>query len=480
MTNPQEPVVHRTLAGQNEERLLNAFFVLYKTARLVDESNDAFKRQLGHFQEVFQTLTGERAEVSIKHVTGHYFVNEQMVRFDSQGLSGADDIIAEWRQMGIGGVSIDADIELTDLARFFRFMADLKPAGRDLTSITTLLTDHGLSQVRLMSVEEVDDQTDITDDERQRFRRMARSTFSKAMAAVQDIVAGARDNQEINVARTRRVVHSLIDHISRDEHSMIELTSIRDYDDYTYAHSTNVAVYALTMGGRIGLDRARLSQLGFAALFHDVGKVKLPVDLIRKPDAFDENDWVQMQRHPILGAKTVLRNLKFEIHTVRAARAAFEHHVNGDFTGYPMLYYSRREPTLFSRIISIVDTFDALTSGRVYIKCALPADQVLKKMRFQMTNKFDPFLLKLFNGVIGVYPAGSLILLTTDEIALVLTNNEKEPLRPYVKIVGDREGLLGEPLWLDLSLPENADRKVVRQIDPARYGLDIRDFILDG
>lgn len=479
MTNPQEPVVHRTLAGQNEERLLNAFFVLYKTSRLVDESNDVFKRQIQHFQDVFQTLAGERAEMSLKHVAGHYFVNEQMVRFDSQGLSGADDIIGEWRQMGIGGVSIDADIELTDLARFFTLMADLKPAGKDLTAITTQLTDHGLSQVRLMSVEEVDDQTDITDDERQRFRKMARSTFSKAMAVVQDIVASARDNQEINVARTRRVVHSLIDHISRDEHSMIELTSIRDYDDYTYAHSTNVAVYALTMGARIGLDRARLSQLGFAALFHDVGKVKLPVDLIRKPDAFDENDWVQMQRHPLLGAKTILRNLKLDIHTVRAARAAFEHHINSDFTGYPMLYYGRREPTLFSRIISVVDTFDALASGRVYLKNALPADQVLKKMRFQMTNKFDPFLLKLFNDVIGVYPAGSLILLTTDEIALVLTNNDQEPLRPYVKIVGDRDGLLGEPLWLDLSLPENTDRKVVRQIDPARYGLDIRDFILD-
>ena len=101
-------------------------------------------------------------------------------------------------------------------------------------------------------------------------------------------------------------------------------------------------------------------------------------------------------------------------------------------------------------------------------------------MRFQMTNKFDPFLLKLFNDIIGVYPAGSLILLTTEEIALVLTNNDNDPLRPYVKIVGDRNGLLGEPIWLDLSLPENADRKVVRQIDPERYGLNIRDFVLDG
>ncbi|MEW5795942.1 MAG: HD domain-containing phosphohydrolase [Candidatus Zixiibacteriota bacterium] len=481
MSEPRDTMSPRTLAGQNEERLLNAFFVLCKTARIVDESNDAFKKQLQNLMEVFQTVAGVRAEVSLKYVSGHYFVNEQMVRFESAGRSGAGDIVDEWRQLGIGGVCIDADIASDELAHFCKFMAGLKPTGRDLTSITSQLADSGLSQVRLLSVDEVDeDKTEITDDQRQRFRQMARGTFFSAMTVVREIVAGARDGQEINAARTKRVVHSLIDHISRDEHSMIELTAIRDFDDYTYAHSTNVAVYALTMGVRMEFDRARLSQLGFSALFHDVGKVKLPQDLIRKPDAFDENDWIQMQRHPLLGAKTILRNLKLDLYAARAARVAFEHHINSDFTGYPALHYSRREPTLFSRIVSIVDTFDALSSGRVYLKRPMGADQVLKKMRFQMSNKFDPFLLKLFNDIIGVYPAGSLILLTSDEIALVLTNNDKDPLRPYVKIVGDRAGLLAEPIWIDLSLPENTDRKVVRQIDPARYGLNIRDFVLDG
>jgi HD-GYP domain-containing protein (c-di-GMP phosphodiesterase class II) len=481
MSDSNEPMVHRSVAGHNEERLLNAFFVLCKTARLVDESNDVFKRQLQILFEILSTVAGERAEVSIKHVSGHFFVNESMVRFDSQGLSGAGDVVNEWHQLGMGGISLEADIEPAELARYFKFMAQIKPSGTDLTGLAARLVDHGLSQIRLLSAEEEKDEPSVSDnDQRLVFRTMARNTFFKAMSVVQDIVAGARDGQEINAARTKRVVHSLIDHISRDQHSMIELTAIRDFDDYTFAHSTNVAVYSLTMGVRMDFDRARLSQLGFAALFHDVGKVKLPHDLVRKPDAFDENDWVQMQRHPLLGAKTILRGLKLDLYAARAARVAFEHHINSDFTGYPTLHHNRRQPNLFSRIISVVDTFDALSSGRVYLKTQMAADQVLKKMRFQMTSKFDPFLLKLFNDIIGVYPAGSLILLTSEEIALVLTNNDKEPLKPYVKVVGDRNGLLGEPLWLDLSLPENADRKVVRQIDPTRYGLNIRDFVLDG
>ena len=113
------------------------------------------------------------------------------------------------------------------------------------------------------------------------------------------------------------------------------------------------------------------------------------------------------------------------------------------------------------------------------MKKSIPPDLVLKKMRYQMTEKFDAFLLKLFNHIVGIYPAGSLVLLSTKEIALVLANNSADPAHPYVKIVGNQEGLLEEPIWVDLSQPEHADRTITRQIEPARYGLEQRDFVLE-
>ncbi len=99
-------------------------------------------------------------------------------------------------------------------------------------------------------------------------------------------------------------------------------------------------------------------------------------------------------------------------------------------------------------------------------------------MRFQMTIKFDPFLLKMFGDIIGIFPAGSLVLLNSEEIALVVTNSETDKSRPYVKIVANREGFLPEPEWADLSLPEQEHRKIIRQIDPEKYGLDLNLFIL--
>jgi HD-GYP domain-containing protein (c-di-GMP phosphodiesterase class II) len=287
----------------------------------------------------------------------------------------------------------------------------------------------------------------------------------------------AVQEKEMDISRTKRIVHSLIDRVSEDESSLIELTNIRDFDQYTYAHSVNVCVYALTLGVKLGLDRKRLSQLGFAVLFHDVGKVRLPEDLIRKPDAFDENDWIQMQQHPQLGAKTILRNMKFDEYSARAARVAFEHHINSDFTGYPMLK-RKKMINLYSKIAEIADTFDAMSSGRVYIKNEIPPDEVLRKMMYQMTVKFDPFLMKLFVNIIGIYPPGTLVMLSSDELAVVSKTNQNNLSRPVVRIVGNRAGSFSQFIEADLSMPPNDLKEVIRIIDPKKYNIDVKNIIL--
>jgi HD-GYP domain-containing protein (c-di-GMP phosphodiesterase class II) len=474
-----EETATRSLAGQAEEKLVHLFFVLYKNARIVDKNNPSFKRQCANFHELLLALFVDANEVVIKIIAGRYFINHKLVRFDDRGLSGAASIVAEWEALGLGGVSFHFGVTLEQIEQLFLFVANVKPTAHNVESMSESLKTYRQPSIRFLSAKELQSELPtVTEEIRRQFRVAARSTFFRAVTVVEEVMASSAEGKEINTSKTKQVIRSLIDHIMNDEQSLLELASIKDFDDYTYAHSTNVSVYSLTLGVKLGLDRARLSQLGFSALFHDIGKVKLPADLIRKPDSYDENDWIQMQLHPLFGAKTILRNLKFEIHTARAARAAFEHHINADFTGYPTLRHQKYPHNLFSQIISIADTFDALTSGRVYLRKAFAPDQVLKKMHYQMKVKFDPLLLKIFNDIIGVYPAGTLVLLTTDEIALVLTNNEKDKARPYVKIIGTKEGLLETPEWVDLSLPEHTHRRIVRMIDPSRYGLDIRDFVL--
>ncbi|SYZ74792.1 putative Metal dependent phosphohydrolase [Candidatus Zixiibacteriota bacterium] len=465
------------LAGPDEQQFINSMFVLFKTAQYVEPNNTSFLTQSSKFYVSFRRLADLNGKISIKSIEGRIFVGDKLVKFDSDGLVRARSVMDQWHELGVGGVILDDSLDNRQLDKFMHLLATLKLQTRDAQAIAQRLTELGIEGITLLAIEERAPLKLLSEEKRTVMRRTARANFFRAISVVEDVMVKAAADREVDLGRAKRVVHSLIDQISEDESSLIELTSIRDFDEYTFAHCTNVCVYSLTIGSRLGMDRQRLSQLGFAALFHDIGKVKLPGDLIRKPDTFDENDWLQMQKHPQLGAKTILRNLRFEPHVARAAIGAFEHHINEDFTGYPALKY--RKPTnLFSKIISIADTFDALTSGRVYIKKSIPPDEVLRKMMYQMTVKFDAFLLKLFVGIVGIFPAGTMVLLSSEELAVVAINNPADLSHPIVRLVGNRDGIFPTYPEIDLAAPENANRRVVRIIDPKKYNIDIKSIIL--
>lgn len=464
------------IAGRDEHALVSLLFILLKTARFVDANNATYLTQSSKFYIIFRRLVDEYGKISIKIIDGRVFVRDKIIKFNSDGLVNATAILDNWRQIGVGGITLDDSLDNRQLDKFIYLIARGSGANADRESVIERLRDLGIEGISLLSSEKKKEKKLLTEEKRKLIRRTARVTFFRSISVVQDAMVCAAQDKEIDITKARRVVHSMIDQIASNESYMIQLTSIRDFDDHTYAHCSNVCVYSLTMGIRLGFDKLRLSQLGMAALFHDIGKVRLPGDLIRKPDAFNEEDWIQMQKHPELGAKTVLRNLKFDDYSARAARVAFEHHINDDFTGYPVL--REKVPTnLFSKIIAITDTFDALTSGRVYIKKPVPSDEVLRKMMYQMTIKFDAFLIKLFVNIIGIYPAGTLVLLSSEELALVTKNNQANLSRPQVKIIGDRSGPRKEFTEIDLAQVEHAEKSILKIIDPGKHNIDLKTIL---
>ena len=464
-------------ADRDELSLLNGFFVLFRSAAYVEQNNETYQTQSARFYRLFQKNTDAKGKVIIKVIDGRIFIGERLAKFDSDGMVRSRGIIDSWHQLGIGGMILEEFLDQRQIDKLIYLIARTGLSDHNKRAVSERLVDLGIDGITLLGVEEKQEKAVLSDDRRTMIRRAARVTFFRAISTVEEVMARAAEDKDIDISKTRRTVHTLIDQIAADESSLLELTAIRDFDEYTFAHCTNVCVYALTMGLRLAMDRTRLSELGFAALFHDLGKVKLPNDLVRKPDVYDENDWIQMQKHPQLGAKTILRNLTFDRGSVRAAVAAFEHHINEDFTGYPMLR-EKRPTNLFSKIISIADTFDALTSGRVYIKKPLSPDEVLRKMMYQMTVKFDAFLLKLFVNIVGVYPPGTLVMLTSDELAVVMQNRQEDLMHPQVRVIGNRSGPLREYVDLDLADPEYKARRITRIIDPDKYGLDIKQILL--
>ena len=416
-TNSQ---IHRVLADEGAEQLLNALFMLIKTARMVDTRNDMFKKQSQHFYDLMVSEGIAQRNLCLRIVAGRFFIGEKMVRFHNQDAEGIVTILQEWEQLGIGGICFHSNITKEELDEFFAFTACIRPKSDNLELLANQLKNLHQSRVEFLSVKQAADNEPDVDvikkappSERKKFRAKAQKSFHQALQTVEQLVIKTGEGEGIDFAHTRRVVHALIDQIQTDESSMLELASIKDFDDYTYAHSTNVCIYSLLVGMRLNMDRSSLTRLGFASLFHDIGKVRLPEDLINKPTMYNERDWMQMKRHTLMGAKTILRNLKYDKFTACAARVAFEHHLGLDFSGYPELKISKTTPKLFSRIVAIADTFDELTSGRLNVSEKIQPDIAIKRMMSQTGQRLDDVLFKLFHGIIGIYPVGSAILLTT-------------------------------------------------------------------
>ena len=246
--------------------------------------------------------------------------------------------------------------------------------------------------------------------------------------------------QTLKLRKSKRVVQGMIDQLLTAEANLIGLTTIRSHDEYTYNHSVNVCILSLSIGQRVGFSKGKLCELGVAALFHDIGKSDVPIEILNKPSEFSKEEWEVMQRHPIYGVRKIMKLKGLDALSSRIITGAFEHHLNYDFSGYPKVPYKKL--SLFGRIISLADCYDGLTSSRVYSRVPYVPDKALKFMLSRAGKAYDPILLKLFINCIGIYPAGSLLLLNTKELAVVMQSNPdpEKSSTPRIKVIADPEG----------------------------------------
>lgn len=264
----------------------------------------------------------------------------------------------------------------------------------------------------------------------------ARRSFFQAVDAVEGVMAGLRAGERPSLDAAERAVSELGRRVLEDEQALFELTLLREFDEYTYAHSVNVCVYGTAIGARLGLRGEVLEELGQACLFHDAGKARLPRSLLDKPGELDADEWARMRRHPSLGARALLGlRARPGRALARAALVAFEHHRGADGRGYPRPRDARPQD-LFSRVCALADAFDALTSGRVYAKRALTPHEAVLRMAQSAHAAFDPLLFRVFLNAVGVFPIGTLLELDTGERALVRRNGA-DPLHPSLLRLDD-------------------------------------------
>lgn len=302
----------------------------------------------------------------------------------------------------------------------------------------------------------------------------ARQVYSGSVESARAVWDNAVAEGRADVQLARDTVDQLAEAVGDSMGLMIGLTGMKSHDEYTFTHMVNVSILTMAQARSLGIEGNRLRTLGLAGLMHDIGKVKTPLEILTKPSALTPREFDIMKRHPVEGAEML--RVATEMPKV-APIVAFEHHLRLDGTGYP---FGLQRPglNLATQLVGIADVYDAMRSKRSYQQ-AFPTDRIIEVMRRNDGKQFDQHLVRRFIDLMGVYPPGSVVRLTTGEIAVVVENDGPDPSQPTVKVLFDsREQPLPSPqtrsLWAEAPEDPYADpgTSIMEALDPQAYKID--------
>ena len=459
-----------------------AFYAALRAIKLYPLEHSAVQKTLAELSQVAEELRAEEGELEFR-VSGEFiFINSTRLRLDLSNYATFGHILTLCKAAGIGAIHVGP----RGTARDWTFLLSLLggetkggPAER-YTEIVARLHETKVETFQLDAPMET--QTDKEFNEEA--KAAANRTYSQSVAVTKDVINSVRIGKTPNIRKIKRVVQGIVDQVLNEETSLIGLTAIRDYDEYTFTHSVNVCIFSIALGRRLGMTKLQLYELGLAALMHDIGKSRVPLDLLQKTGELTDEEWKWMAAHPWLGVLVLFqfRRQQEEL-SYRAMTVCHEHHMKIDLTGYPKAVRPR-QVSLLSKIVSIADGYDAATSRRVYKTEALAPSAVLEEMRDNPRRGLDQVLVKAFINLLGIYPVGTLVVLDTFELAVVSASNPNpEALsRPIVKIISDAQGnRISPPLVADLAIPEAAGqyaRTIIKTADPDRYGIIPGDYLI--
>ena len=302
---------------------------------------------------------------------------------------------------------------------------------------------------------------------------IAQQVHSQAQNLVGNFMSSVKLGSTIDIAPIHQLADELQNSVLRNANALSCLGRIREKDNYLLEHSVNLSVLMSLFGSYRKLAPDILHQTIVGALLHDLGKILTPDEILHKPGRLTAEEFEVMKLHA-RHSRDILASTEGigEIAVITAA----QHHEKLDGSGYPE-GLKGEEITEYGRMVAITDVYDAITSDRVYHKGMTPT-QGLKKLLEWSGDHLDPVLVKQFIRCIGLYPVGSLVLLESGRLGVVVETNDDDQRLPVVRVMYHTRFRLPITVeTIDLSRPGNQDR-IVRAVDPEDYKLDIRKFLI--
>lgn len=475
------PIVEGAPALQRLGReLLAATYAAAQSLKLYPLENATVQNALHELERVVRRITDREGAIELRLVGDFFFLNDARLRLDLSSYVTFSFLAGTLSRHGIGVVEVLPDAAREEWAAFLSLLLHEPPPEEPFERFLGRLARSPVERIRVDAGKEPFGRAE--DDEHA--REAAKRTYVQSVHVAREVMMDVRLGRAVNVRRVKRAVQSIVDQVLNNETAILGMTTLRDYDEYTFTHSVNVCILSVVIGQKLGFSKRQLYELGVSALFHDLGKMRLDPAIMNKPASLTEEEFAEVMKHPTDGLLALFSMRGFTEMPYRAMLVAYEHHMKVDLTGYPANRRPRRQ-TLFSRVVAVADGFDAGTSKRCYQPMPATPDEVLREMRDNPARGYDPLLVKAFLNVTGVYPIGTLVILDTFELAVVVepSADPRRMHQPKVRILADAFGLpLAEPEVVDLTEVDPATgaplRTIIKTTDPEKYGIRVGDYFL--
>jgi HD-GYP domain-containing protein (c-di-GMP phosphodiesterase class II) len=455
--------------------LVTNLHMLLKLRSIYEEGNEALRRPAQGVSSAVARLAGSCGDCRLRLVDQQFFLDQIRVKVGNEEYPHVMGLIDLFLTKGLGGLGFGQSLGEEEVLRFATLFQDWRSG--DISLFSQVLGAEGLGGISLEGPQALGGSSCLPSG-REKIRQRTRETFFGSIFLTGSLLRSTEQGQPVSMRRGRRLVQSFLDLLNVDEDYLLGLTAIKNYDDYTFNHSVNVTVLALNLGRHAGLSRAQLGDLGLAAMFHDVGKISLPREMVNKSARLSDQEWQAMYRHPVEGVKRLLQLKGIGELTVKLIISVYEHHRNFDTTGYPGTPLTTNPSLIFPRILRIVDSFDAMTTRRIYTAKSKHPVEAVEEIWNLAGRIFDPDLARLFVNMMGIYPVGTVVQLESGEIALVVGQERSEggESTPRMMVLADWQGKspVGTLIQTDRAGPE----RIVGYYDFGDSGIETSWFLL--
>jgi len=447
--------------------VLKGIGTLRRLIGIYPEGHPVVRQRLQELDDTVRSQLRRQSPICIDVVQGEVHEDGTAVPIE---LATRGQVVQDLLALGVQSVHIHDGVEREELRALAQFLWDMQRTPSTET-VAAQLAARGIRHVRLGRLVPLDTRQLVQhwpDRPSGTIDADYADSILMAKEAFEDVTAG----RELKANTVRDFVQLIMLKVARSNAVLSQVLAVKQYENLTWLHSVNVSMLSLLLGRRVGLDAEVLTALIEAALLHDIGKTRIPLEIIQKPGALDEHERRTIEAHPVLGAEILMRMKGLHPLT---PRIALEHHRTVKGTGYPD-GGDGVIPHPLSQLVSVVDIYEAVTGARTYRAPATPERACLMLARLA-GDTLNTALVKTFVNTITFFPVGSLVRTSAEQLGVVVRPTDGDPLHPVIVPVNDRLERDGDEIDTSRRGDDGNHRlHVVESVVPADH-FDVNAFV---